>query len=123
MDIPSQSSSPHKCRFHFGFNLVFEEAERLIVKGGGKTYHWAEQNCTTGVMPDGHGLAGWAGGLAWSGAGRRDQRGSRFCSAATTACVQKAHRAPSSDERAEYPSSPQTHQELSSAKIQPFYSS
>ena len=29
----------------------------------------AEQNCTTGVMPDGHGLAGWAGGLAWSGAG------------------------------------------------------
>ena len=27
------------------------------------------QNCTTGVMPDGHGLAGWAGGLAWSGAG------------------------------------------------------
>ena len=39
------------------------------VKGGGKTYHWAEQNCTTGVMPDGHGLAGWAGGLAWSGAG------------------------------------------------------
>ena len=24
---------------------------------------------TTGVMPDGHGLAGWAGGLAWSGAG------------------------------------------------------
>ena len=41
----------------------------LSVKGGGKTYHWAEQNCTTGVMPDGHGLAGWAGGLAWSGAG------------------------------------------------------
>ena len=41
----------------------------LCVKGGGKTYHWAEQNCTTGVMPDGHGLAGWAGGLAWSGAG------------------------------------------------------
>ena len=29
----------------------------------------AEQNCTTGVMPDGHGLAGWAGGVAWSGAG------------------------------------------------------
>ena len=24
---------------------------------------------TTGVMPDGHGLAGWAGSLAWSGAG------------------------------------------------------
>ena len=24
---------------------------------------------TTGVMPDGHGLAGGAGGLAWSGAG------------------------------------------------------
>ena len=42
---------------------------RPTVKGGGKTYHWAEQNCTTGVMPDGHGLAGWAGGLAWSGAG------------------------------------------------------
>ena len=31
--------------------------------------NWAEQNCTTGVMPDGHGLAGWAGGPAWSGAG------------------------------------------------------
>ena len=29
----------------------------------------AEQNCITGVMPDGHGLAGGAGGLAWSGAG------------------------------------------------------
>ena len=49
------------------------------VKGGGKTYHWAEQNCTTGVMPDGHGLAGWAGGSRlergrgrpWQGANRR----------------------------------------------------
>ena len=45
------------------------EPRILPVKGGGKTYHWAEQNCTTGVMPDGHGLAGWAGGLAWSEAG------------------------------------------------------
>ena len=41
----------------------------LYVKGGGKTYHWGGVNCATGVMPDGHGLAGGAGGVAWSGAG------------------------------------------------------
>ena len=38
-------------------------------RGGSKRTTGAEQNCTTGVMPDGHGLAGGAGGLAWSGAG------------------------------------------------------
>ena len=40
-----------------------------VSRAAAKRTTGAEQNCTTGVMPDGHGLAGGAGGLAWSGAG------------------------------------------------------
>ena len=43
--------------------------DRPTVKGRTKTYHWAERNCTTGVMPDGHGLAGGEGSRLDSGAG------------------------------------------------------
>ena len=40
-----------------------------VSRAAAKRTTGAEQNCTTGVMPDGHGLAGGAGGVAWSGAG------------------------------------------------------
>ena len=47
----------------------FRKRAGRLSRAAAKRTTGAEQNCTTGVMPDGHGLAGGAGGLAWSGAG------------------------------------------------------
>ena len=41
---------------------------RMGVKGGGKTYHWAEKKCTTEIMADGSDLGV---GLATGTVGRR----------------------------------------------------
>ena len=77
-------ASWQRCRTHFMANLLARAPKRALLslskgwrghpgpslsRAAAKRTTGAEQNCTTGVMPDGHGLAGGAGGLAWSGAG------------------------------------------------------